>query len=789
MLSQNLEVTLQNALNIASKYSHEYATYEHLMRALLFDPDVVTMLQKQKYQTTKIIHALDHYLEHNLTKFKKTSVQEVKPSTEFQKLIQRTLTYGQLYKIVVVNGVHLLLEFFFNQECFAIQCLQKNGITREDVLRYTLSNTDIHLKTSNQFAYFSTVDQTLSKNSNESVSNKISEKSSVLKQNQSGLDNYCINLNQKAKNNSIDGIVGRDDEIYKTIEILCKRKKNNALLVGEPGVGKTAIAEGIALKIVQKKIPELLKNYTIYSLDIGSLVAGTKYRGDFEERIKKIFAEIQKRSDVILFIDEIHTIIGAGSTTSGTLDASNLLKPALARGELRCIGSTTFKEYHNHLEKDKALIRRFQKVVIAEPTEQETIVILQGLKSFYEQYHKIKYTEKALTSAVLLSEKYIQDRYLPDKAIDLIDQAAARKHLLFRNSDDKVVTEKDIQELVENLTGIQDVSITAGDIKLLQSLETKLKNCVFGQDKAITKLCSSVKLSMAGLKNSSRPTGCYLFAGATGVGKTELAKQLAKFCNMKLIAFDMSEYSEQHSISKLVGSPPGYAGFDNGGQLTDEVDKHPYSVVLFDDIEKANKEILNLLLQIMDDGTLNDSSGKVVNFSHAIIILTTNLGFESIKKNPIGFSNHKDQKNNEIKSALESINCIFSAEFRNRLDSIILFNPLDQNIMNMIIEKNLNALTIHLNTRDIDIEFNNYVIKYLARKCMTDKNGARILDRIIDYQIKQTIADEILFGKLSNGGTVYVNSDQDGKELNFRFVNHDAAYQEALDKKEVESIA
>lgn len=507
------------------------------------------------------------------------------------------------------------------------------------------------------------------------------------------LESYCVNLNKKAQGGNIDCLVGRRNEVQRTIEILSRRRKNNVLLVGEPGVGKTAIAEGLALRITKGDVPDILKKSTIYSLDIGNLVAGTKYRGDFEERIQNLLTEIKNKPEIILFIDEIHTIIGAGSNTSGALDASNLLKPAFAQGDIKCIGSTTFKEYHNNFEKDMALVRRFQKIIVTEPDEQETIDILQKLKGYYEAHHKVKYDNSALSAAVSLSERYITDRHLPDKAIDLLDEAGARRKILNLPTESKVITAKDMEELVVSILNIPNISVDSNDIKQLEQLENNLKNCIFGQNEAISQLCASIKLSRAGLKKRSRPTGCYIFTGSTGVGKTELAKQLARFCNMTLIKFDMSEYSESHSISKLIGSPPGYTGFDQGGLLTEEVDKYPYSVVLLDEIEKAHPEILNLLLQIMDEGTLSDSTGKPINFNHTIIILTTNLGCEVSAKKPIGFLGNK---NEEIQSNLDSVYQIFSPELRSRLDNIIIFNSLNPKMISMIINKNLDELAKQL---------------------------------------------------------------------------------------------
>ena len=538
------------------------------------------------------------------------------------------------------------------------------------------------------------------------------------------------------------------------------------MLIGESGVGKTAIAEGLAIRLVKGDVPDILKDAVIYSLDIGSLVAGTKFRGDFEERIKLMLECLKKLKNAILFIDEIHSIIGAGSTTSGALDASNLLKPALANGEFRCIGSTTFKEYHNNFEKDMALVRRFQKVVVEEPTEEVTFNILQGLQGYYEKHHKVTYTESALRAAITLSERYINERHLPDKAIDLIDEAGARAKTKKSDNRKIVITEKDIEALIGSILNIPNLNSAVNDIKQIRELEGKLKSSIFGQDEAIESLCASIKLSKAGLKKVAPPTGCYLFVGSTGVGKTELAKQLALFCDMKLLKYDMSEFAEASSVAKLLGSSPGYVGFDQGGMLTDEVDKHPYSVVLFDEIEKANHEIYNLLLQIMDEGILTDSTGKKVKFSHCIIILTSNVSVQKTKST-IGFSNISDlQVHDEFD--MEAINSEFSSEFRSRLDKIILFNPIDK-IVDKIVGKSLQELTSQLADKKVRFLVSDAVKQYLTKNYNVTKSGARTLDRIIDTQIKQQIADAILFGKLKNGGFVEIDYSLKHDKITFRF--------------------
>lgn len=572
--------------------------------------------------------------------------------------------------------------------------------------------------------------------------------------------------------------MGRKNEIERTIEILCRRKKNNAILVGEPGVGKTAIAEGLAIRIINNDVPDILKDAVIYSLDIGSLVAGTKFRGDFEERIKNLLEELKKNHNAILFIDEIHTIIGAGSTTTGAMDASNLLKPALARGELRCIESTTFKEYHNNFEKDMALVRRFQKVVISEPDEDTTLEILKGLKENYEKHHNVTYDLSALKAAITLSQRFINDRHLPDKAIDLIDEAGARSKISNKSKLRPIITQKEIEQLLVSIMNIPSIRVESDDIMLLKQLSRNLKTHIFGQAEAIESLCSSIKLSRAGLRKGARPTGCYMFAGQTGVGKTELAKQLAIFSGMKLLKFDMSEFSEPSSVSKLLGSSPGYVGFDQVGMLTSEVDKFPYSVVLFDEIEKAHHEIFNLLLQIMDEGRLTDSTGKHVNFSHTMIILTTNLVAVE-EKAAIGFA-QKDSAKAKVGLNMDAFNEHFSPEFQGRLDKIILFNPIS-NIIDKIVSKNLKELASQLADKKVRLVVNNGVKKYFAQNCFNKKGNARELDRVIDTNIKQAIADEMLFGKLRNGGVVIIDYPKKSKKLTFKFSGL-----EKLDKMQLE---
>ena len=773
MLSNTLELTLRKALYLASSYKHEYATCEHLLLALMEDTDARSVLLAKNIDIKIIDKKLISYLETELVELVNKDIKESKPTASFQRIIQRAALHSQASGQKSINGANVLAEFFFENDSYALACLKQVNLKRHDILTYNKKNDNFDSVVAEhvpkkQLSYKNTKSNGLNKHTLKSQRDPESSSLDASAKPETELKKYCVNLNEKANEDDIDCLIGRYTEIQRTVEILCRRKKNNALLVGESGVGKTAIAEGLAIRIAKGDVPDILKDAVIYSLDIGSLVAGTKFRGDFEERIKLMLEALQKLKNAILFIDEIHSIIGAGSTTSGALDASNLLKPALASGGLRCIGATTFKEYRNNFEKDMALVRRFQKVVVEEPSEEVTLKILTGLKSYYEKHHKVKYTESALKAAITLSERYINERHLPDKAIDLIDEAGARAKTEKRSNKKIVISEKEIESLIASILNISNLNSTLDDIKQIKDLEGKLKNSIFGQDEAIESLCASIKLSKAGLTKAFRPTGCYLFVGPTGVGKTELAKQLALFCDMKLLKYDMSEFSEASSVSKLLGSAPGYVGFDQGGMLTDEVDKHPYSVVLLDEIEKANHEIYNLLLQIMDEGLLTDSVGKKVKFAHCIIILTSNVSAEKIKP-LIGFTNNTSKLEDHDKFNMENINSEFSSEFRSRLDKIILFNPIDT-IVDKIVDKSLRELTSMLADRKIKFSVSDAVKQYLVESYNVDNEGARSLDRLIDTQIKQYIADAILFGKLKNGGFVKIDYSKKQSKIIFKFV-------------------
>ncbi|MCC2646967.1 MAG: ATP-dependent Clp protease ATP-binding subunit ClpA [Rickettsiaceae bacterium] len=761
MLSKSLEMTLHRSLSIAREYKHEYATFEHLLLALLEDQDAKSVLLGCKIDIEKLTKKLKSFLKSELNALVVDHVLEVKPTAGFQRVVHRAAIHGHATGQDNITGANVLAEFFFEHESYAVMFLKEQQLTRMDIINYLAkhSQSNIITRMQNDEIYGSDFLSEPQKTENSEVK-KSPQKTQP--EPSGPIATFCINLNTKAQNGEIDMLIGREQEIERTIEILCRRHKNNPLLVGEPGVGKTAIAEGLAYRIVKEDVPEVLKNAIIFALDMGSLVAGTRYRGDFEERVKSIIKELKEMPNAVLFIDEIHTIIGAGSTSGGSLDASNLLKPALARGEIHCIGSTTFKEYHNHFEKDMALVRRFQKVVVQAPDIKGTIKILIGLKTYYEEHHKVKYEESALEAAAMLSERYITDRHLPDKAIDLIDEAGAKKKILSSTSPlrDAPITVRDIEDIVAKISHIPSISIATDDVVKLQQLEHNLKDAIYGQDKAIEELCSNIKLAKAGLKKIEKPTGSYLFAGPTGVGKTELARQLAKLCNMELVRFDMSEYAEAHSVSRLIGTPPGYVGFEQGGLLTDAVSKFPYSVILLDEIEKAHKDIYNLMLQIMDYGKLTDSTGKTVNFAHSIVIMTTNAGAEQMSKASIGFGSKQETS---FKKGIDELNRIFTPEFRNRLDAVIQFAPLDSNIVELIINKLFHELGEQLADKGVKITADKSVKAYLAQMGFDKLNGARMLERVIQNEIKKKIAEEILFGKLKKGGKVQVKCDKSNK--------------------------
>ncbi len=758
MLSKNLETTLHRALSVAKEHKHEFATLEHLLLSLLEDPDVQEVLQKYSTDTKQLTERVNFFLSHELQDIILKEVLESKPSAAFQRVVHRAAIHVHALGAHEITGANILAEIFAEKDSYAALFLIEQNITRLEVLQ-SISQNMVKANTANSsaspvmdvaFADTKTKKTTTSHLSKEEESTDI-------------LNKYCVNLNKLALEHKVDILVGRDVEVERLIEVLCRRSKNNPLLIGDPGVGKTAIVEGLALYLSTDKVPDALKGATVLALDLGSLVAGTKYRGDFEDRLKQVVKRVQEIPSSILFIDEIHTIIGAGSTQGGSLDAGNLLKPLLARGALRCIGATTFKEYQNYFEKDAALARRFQKIIVDEPSCEVAIAMLKGLKPFYEKHHNVKYSEEALEEAVNLSSRYINDRKLPDKAIDVIDEAGSRCKL----DKKSIVTVDDIEAIIAKITHIPNKTVAQDDLEQVIGLAAKLKTFIFGQDPAIDELVSVIKLAKAGLRSHEKPTGCYLFSGPSGVGKTELAKQLATTLGMQLHRFDMSEYMEKHSVSRLLGAPPGYVGFDQAGMLTDCVRKAPYSVLLLDEIEKAHQDIHNILLQIMDYGRATDSNGVTVSFANAIVIMTTNAGV-SVNKHSIGFNELKQIVTNS-KENNEHINRSFSPEFRNRLDAIIEFAPLSGLVINKIVNKYIVTLEKQLLEKNIIANIDSAVKKYLAEVGFDSYSGARELERIIDKKIKQPLAEEILSARLKEDGKVNIKISPEKNELIFEY--------------------
>ncbi|MFM2150148.1 MAG: ATP-dependent Clp protease ATP-binding subunit clpA [Pseudomonadota bacterium] len=744
MLSRNLEQTLHRALGLANDRRHEYATLEHLLLALADDTDAATVLRACGVDAEKLKRDLSEFLDKDLAGLVSDRAGDAKPTAGFQRVVQRAAIHVQSSGRDEVTGANVLVALFSERESHAVYFLQLQDMTRLDAVNF--------------------ISHGIAKAPGRSAARPVQgtpapqeeqpekeEKPSRGGRSQDALSNYCVNLNKKAQAGKIDPLIGRDSEIERTIQILCRRTKNNPLYVGDPGVGKTAIAEGLAKRIIEGDVPEVLLKSTIFALDMGSLLAGTRYRGDFEERLKAVVNELENQPGSILFIDEIHTVIGAGATSGGAMDASNLLKPALAQGTLRCIGSTTYKEYRNYFEKDRALVRRFQKIDVNEPSVEDAVKILQGLKTNYEKHHKVRYTPEAIRAAVELSAKYIHDRKLPDKAIDVIDEVGASRMLLPENKRRKTVTLKDVEEIVAKIARIPPKSVSADDKEVLRTLERDLKGMVFGQDKAIEALSAAIKLSRAGLRDPEKPIGNYLFAGPTGVGKTEVAKQLSKTLGIELVRFDMSEYMERHSVSRLIGAPPGYVGFDQGGLLTDSIDQHPHCVLLLDEIEKAHQDLYNILLQVMDHGKLTDHNGKTVDFRNVILIMTTNAGAADLAKPVIGFG-----RETRVGEDQEAIQRLFTPEFRNRLDAIISFAGLSAEIVARVVDKFVMQLEAQLADRNVTIELSSAAREWLAEKGYDPLYGARPLARVIQEYIKKQLAEELLFGKLAKGGAVKV---------------------------------
>ncbi|MBC93764.1 MAG: ATP-dependent Clp protease ATP-binding subunit ClpA [Rhodospirillaceae bacterium] len=746
MLSNNLEHTLHRALAMANERHHEYATLEHLLLSLTEDQDAISVLRACGIDISDLRKNLSSYIDEELSGLITNRSDEAKPTAGFQRVLQRSAIHVQSSGREEVTGANVLVAMFSERESNAVYYLQQQEMTRLDAVNYIshgIAKVPGHEK-------------------DESITGMDTEdENGAVKKGKEALDAYCIDLNQKSRDGYIDPLIGRADEVDRTIQILARRQKNNPLYVGEPGVGKTAIAEGLAKRIVDKQTPKVLEDCVIYNLDMGSLLAGTRYRGDFEERLKAVIAEVQSIDGAILFIDEIHTIIGAGATSGGAMDASNLLKPALAGGRLRCIGSTTYKEYRSYFEKDRALTRRFQKIDVNEPSIDDAIKILRGLKSYYEDHHEVRYTEQAVRSAVELAARYIGDRKLPDSAIDVIDEVGAAQSLLPNSRRKKTLGIKDVETVVAKIARIPPKTVNRDDKNTLQNLDRDLKTMVFGQNLAIEELSNAIKLSRAGLRGADKPIGSYLFSGPTGVGKTEVARQLSIALGINLTRFDMSEYMERHSVSRLIGAPPGYVGFDQGGLLTDSIDQHPHSVLLLDEIEKAHPDLFNILLQVMDHGKLTDHNGKTIDFRNVILIMTTNAGAADLAKPMIGFGSSRREGED-----VEAINRMFSPEFRNRLDAVIGFKNLTPSVMSRVVDKFIIELEVQLHDRDVTIELDNQARKWLAKRGYDELYGARPLARVIQDQVKKTLADELLFGKLSKGGSVKVSVAKD--KLSFK---------------------
>src|SRR6186713_100418 len=737
--SQSLEQSLHRALAIANERHHQYATLEHLLLSLIDDSDAAAVMRACSVDLDKLRTSLVNYLETEFENLVTDGGDDAKPTAGFQRVIQRAVIHVQSSGREEVTGANVLIAIFAERESHAAYFLQEQDMTRYDAVNYISHGIAKRPGVSEARPVRGVDEETESKNGEDS------------KKKGDALDTYCVNLNKKAKDGKIDPLIGRDAEINRTIQVLCRRQKNNPLFVGEAGVGKTAIAEGLAKRIVDGQVPEVLKDSTVFALDMGTLLAGTRYRGDFEERLKQVIKEIEEFPGAIMFIDEIHTVIGAGATSGGAMDASNLLKPALSSGAIRCIGSTTYKEFRNHFEKDRALLRRFQKIDINEPTLDDTIKILAGLRSAFEEHHGVKYTPDAIKAAVELSARYINDRKLPDKAIDVIDEVGAMQMLVVPSKRKKTITTKEIEAVISTIARIPAKSVSSDDKKALEHLGRDLKRVVFGQEEAIDRLSSAIKLSRAGLRDPDKPIGSYLFSGPTGVGKTEVARQLASILGIPLQRFDMSEYMERHSVSRLIGAPPGYVGYDQGGLLTDAVDQHPHSVLLLDEIEKAHPDLFNILLQVMDNGKLTDHNGKTVDFRNVILIMTTNAGASDMARESIGFgaASREDMQEDAVKK-------MFTPEFRNRLDAVVPFGYLPPAVVARVVDKFILQLELQLADRNVHISLDDESKAWLTKRGYDKLYGARPMGRLVQEKIKQPLAEELLFGKLVHGGEVKV---------------------------------
>ncbi|MAP49069.1 MAG: ATP-dependent Clp protease ATP-binding subunit ClpA [Oceanicaulis sp.] len=754
--SPTLERSLHRALTAATERKHEYATLEHLLLSLCEDVDASAVMRACDVDVDELRDTLNEYVDEELASLIVDDGEDAKPTAGFQRVIQRAVIHVQNSGRDEVTGANVLVALFAERESHAAYFLAERDMTRYDAVNY--------------------ISHGISKKPGESearpargADEDAAELGEGAEEKDDALSAYCVDLNEKAREGGVDPLIGREHEVERCIQVLCRRRKNNPLLVGDPGVGKTAIAEGLARKIVEHQVPEVLAEATIYSLDMGALLAGTRYRGDFEERVKQVVKALEARPNAVLFIDEIHTVIGAGATSGGAMDASNLLKPALQQGGLRCMGSTTYKEYRQHFEKDRALARRFQKIDVKEPSVPDAIKILAGLKPYFEDFHDIRFTAEALKTAVELSDRYIGDRKLPDKAIDVIDEAGASMRLVPQSKRKKTIGVKEIEAVVAKIARIPPKSVSKSDESVLRDLETSLKRVVFGQDDAIEKLASAIKLARAGLREPNKPIGSYLFSGPTGVGKTEVARQLADTLGVELLRFDMSEYMERHTVSRLLGAPPGYVGYDQGGQLTDAIDQHPHSVLLLDEIEKAHPDIFNILLQVMDNGQLTDANGKSVDCRNVILIMTSNAGAADAAKEAIGFGRGK--RDGEDQAAIERL---FTPEFRNRLDAIIPFAGLKLDVIGRVVEKFVLQLEAQLADRGVTFELTEAANRWLGERGYDEKFGARPLGRVIQDHIKKPLAEEILFGQLKKGGVVKVDVDAaDPERLDFEIIPGD----------------
>ncbi|GGC28957.1 ATP-dependent Clp protease ATP-binding subunit ClpA [Novosphingobium marinum] len=741
--AQSLEKTLHSALSHASDRSHEYATLEHLLLALIEDGDAAQVMQACGVDLGDLGDVVKQYLDQEYQSLKTEEQGDPTPTAGFQRVIQRAILHVQSSGKDTVTGANVLVALFSERDSYAVYFLQQQDMSRLDAVSFISHGIGKGGRR---------IEDRSPKGAEAEAPQQEEKADAKANKKDSALDQFCVNLNEKALSGKVDPLIGRGPEVDRTIQILCRRSKNNPLYVGDPGVGKTAIAEGLARKIVEGDVPEVLAEAVIYSLDMGSLLAGTRYRGDFEERLKQVVAELEKMPEAILFIDEIHTVIGAGATSGGAMDASNLLKPALSGGSIRCIGSTTYKEFRNHFEKDRALLRRFQKIDVNEPSVEDTVKILKGLRSAFEEHHKVRYTPDAIKTAVELSARYINDRKLPDKAIDVIDEVGAMQMLVPPSRRRKTITAKEIEKVISTMARIPPKSVSTDDKKALENLERDLKQVVFGQDRAIGVLSTAMKLSRAGLRDPDKPIGSFLFSGPTGVGKTEVARQLASIMGIPLQRFDMSEYMERHSVSRLIGAPPGYVGFDQGGLLTDAVDQQPHCVLLLDEIEKAHPDLFNILLQVMDNGRLTDHHGKTVDFRNVVLIMTTNAGASDMARQGIGFGDVSKEDASE-----EAVKQMFTPEFRNRLDAIVPFAYLGKGTVSRVVDKFILQLELQLAEQNVHIQFDGDAREWLGERGYDKLYGARPMGRLIQEKVKQPLAEELLFGKLAGGGEVHVS--------------------------------